>query len=137
MDWKPRLPNNQELPNDLRSLREWWSHMEQASNRTGRPIAYREDTRQLLEEAGFTDIGHRPIRISLQPGLRDVREANRKRWWLGLMCGNEERDELSFEGLTMSLLTRQLQWTPAGVRALCDNVRAAYMSNQYPLYHTL
>ena len=137
MDWKPQFPSDQQPPEALRPVTDWWDFMTNASNDAGRPIAYREDTRALLREAGFTDIVHRPIQFPFHFRPSDARESDRKRWWIGMMCGVDGKLEPSFEGLSLSLLTRRLRKDPREVQALCNHVRAAYMANRYPLYNML
>lgn len=112
--------------------------MLRASSRLGRSVAYRDDTQELLENAGFTDINHQTIRINLQWSPQDERDSRLKRWFISIMCGDRQGNiRPSFEALTMSLFTRQLSMCPEEVHSRCNAVRAAYYTNRAPLYHNL
>lgn len=114
--------------------------MQRASLELGRPIDYREDTEELLMDAGFTDISHRTIRIPLHASPRDARDAELKRHFQSFACCTDESDggrSQLFESLSLSLFTRQLRMHPDDVRSMCDTLRRIYLSDEYPLYHNM
>lgn len=138
IDWTPRLSGGSEFPPALDALSQWWRCMVQAS--ASRPIAYREDTGDLLRSAGFEDLTHRTIRISLQSSPRDERDANLKRYFQSFMCWKDERDggmPVSFEALSTSLFYRQLGISADQTRSMCNMLRRIYMSDKYPIYHNM
>lgn len=138
IDWTPRLSNKNGFPAELRPLQEWWSYMKQASHQ--RPVAYQEDTGELLTSAGFTDITHKTVRISLQSHPKDIRDANLKRLFQSFMCLRDDSDggvPRSFEGLSLSLFFRELGLQPDRIRALCDTLRSIYASDRWPIYHNM
>ena len=114
--------------------------MQQASSIVGRPIDYRDDTEALLENAGFADISHRTIRISLQANPKDERESNLKNIFKSFTCMQDDDDggiPQLFESLSLSLLTRRLDMNPSDVRAMCEAIRTIYRSDRWPLYHAM
>ncbi|KAI7055100.1 hypothetical protein KC327_g17887, partial [Hortaea werneckii] len=65
IDWRPRCDDSNRPPHEAAAFREFWDNLDAASRQAGRPIAYREDTDALLEQAGFVNIGHEQVRILL------------------------------------------------------------------------
>ena len=113
--------------------------MREASARSHRPIDYREDTEALLTRAGFSDITHRTVRIPLGSRARDKREASLKRNYKSIMCVADDTGSVSqtFEGLSLSLFTRQLRMPSEQVRPMCDMLRRICMTDEVPIYHTM
>lgn len=139
LDWRPRCLDPNGYPPQAKPLFDWYDSLHYASGLAERSIAYREDTEALLTGAGFTDINHKIIRIPLHNLSTDAREHDLAQYYLTAMCipddnGNPNQ---SFEGLTMSLSTRQLRWAPHQVKSLCDAVRDVCKSNYQNLYHNV
>ena len=139
IDFAPRCLNEHGYPPQAQPLLEWWNHMTQASSRLQRPIAYPEDTETLLTRAGFTDINHKVVRIPLQSHSQDRRHAELCRYYKGYMCDEDVDGNVmqGFEGLSLSLFTRQLQMPAQYVRNLCRVLRSICAHDQLPLYHNM
>lgn len=99
---------------------QWWEWMKVASSAAGRPVAYRDDTEALLEQAGFVEINRKKVKIPLYThGTKDPQAfalAHNYQMAMGYI-GSE-----SFTGFSMALFTRYLNWPPAQVQNLCDQV---------------
>ena len=137
IDWAPRVQHRNGSPAPPTELMEWWEKMQRAS--ASRPIAYREDTGDLLERAGFVDIMHQKVRISLQPSI-DRRDFDLARHFQSFMCLRDDEDggvPQSFENLTLSLFYRQLQLPVDQILRTCNTLRGIYASRRYPLYHVM
>lgn len=106
--------------------------MKQASEAAGFPIAYREDTETLLEQAGFVEINRKKVKIPLYThGKRDPQEwalAHNYQMAMGYI-GSE-----SFTGFSMALFTRYLKWPADHVKHMCDQVLAIVGQRGLPLY---
>ncbi|KAK4504081.1 hypothetical protein PRZ48_004996 [Zasmidium cellare] len=128
IDWAPRTTEPQ-FPAEARDLYNWWAWIRQASELAGKSLAYRDDTEDLLEEAGFRDVTHKRIRIPFVWEQADVQE---KLLAHGYHTAMGHLGTQSFHGFSMLLFTRYLQWTPQQVQALCDNIVNIIQSPQCP-----
>lgn len=137
IDWTPRWDSEHGSPPELEVLGWWWSRMVQASDE--RPIAFREDPRDMLRAAGFEDPVHRPFRIPLMnPRNRKAKDLKQHFQWF--MCyPDQDGGDLPevFEALSMSLLYRNLNIPPAQIRRVCNKLREIYASNKWPIYHNM
>ena len=109
--------------------------MQQASQAAEKPIAYREDTEELLEQAGFVDVSHKRIRIPLYvDGRKDQRE-----WKLahGYQTAMGHIGTQSFTGFSMALFTRYLGLDPKQVQDICAEVVDVVGQKDLPLYINL
>lgn len=131
IDWAPRTSQSQ-FPAAATDMHNWWYWMQQSSQRAGKPIAYREDTEDLLEEAGFVDVSHKRIKIPLYvDGRKDKRE-----WALahGYQTAMGHIGTQSFTGFSMALFTRYLGFTPQQVQHACEKVVGVIGQKDLPLY---
>ena len=146
-DWQPRpLPGFGPTTNaNLDYILTWWKELEAASRESGRSLAYREDTRTVLEQTGFVDITHKTIRVPMHKEIIDPREQSLKRALRSYMCETwyeRERPKdvvlpVVFEDLSLSLLTRwRYRMTPEAVREMCERLRKMY-GRDPPLYHNM
>jgi ubiquinone/menaquinone biosynthesis C-methylase UbiE len=134
LDWTPRSTERQ-LPPQAQALSNWWAWTLHASQLAGKPLDYREDTEELLERAGFVDIGHKRVRVPLfYPGTRDKREYLLSH---GYQMAMGYTNSQSFTGFSMALLTRYFGWTPQQVADICANALAVVQQTPLPLYITL
>ncbi|CAK3759998.1 S-adenosyl-L-methionine-dependent methyltransferase [Lecanosticta acicola] len=135
VDWTPRT-HESHYPAAAIDVHNWWYWMCQASSQSGKPMAYREDTEDLLEHAGFVDVAHKRIRVPLfvHSARKDQRE-----WALAhgyqVAMGHEETE--SFTGLSMLLFTRYLNFSPAQVLEVCNRVKGVIGQKDLPLYINL
>ena len=119
-------------------MQQWWQMLTEASARAGLPIAYREDTEQLLEDAGFRNITRRKIRIPFHNNENDNHEWNITGWYRTAMGHVESpKNKNAFAGLSMSHFTRQLGMSEAEVRDMCRDVTWAVNKRFTPLYNNL
>lgn len=134
IDWRPRT-NQANFPAAAMDMWNWWGWVCQASERSGKHIAYNEQTEEMLEQAGFVDISHKKIRIPLYcNGQKDPRE-----WQLahGYQTAMGHVGSQSFPGFSMALLTRYLGFTPQQVYELCERVVHVVRQKDLPLHVTL
>ena len=115
----------------------WWKWMKEASQRAGLPLAYREDTEQLLEKAGFVDISRKRIRIPFQNNPRDRQESEISDHYKAAMSHDSAVTENGFFSLSWQHLTRQLGLRGGAVWHLCDDVRRTVLQRDTPLYNVL
>lgn len=139
LDWTPRT-TTAEFPAEARNLLNWWQWMKQASVNAGKPLAYRDDTEDLLEEAGFTDISHRRVRIPLYWDGKSDR-INKRETMLahGYQMAFGDPKAQAFHGMSTFLLTQYLNWTSEQARDLCNNLNEVILDpvNAPPLYMNL
>lgn len=137
IDWTPRYEHGDRLPSELRTLQQWWDCMLQASDR--RPIAYREDTGDLLTRAGFVELTHKTIRIPLRSNSKDRRQAELRRYFVSFVGWPDQEEGVprTFEALSLSLLNRVLRIPVDEIRSMCDALREIYVSDQYDIYHNM
>lgn len=157
LDWTPRCVEGYTFPHQANELAQWWRDMRLASRRLGKPIDCPTDIEQLMERCGLTDVTHMAVRVPLrEPPIRgemteltkEEREElkteddkeNRLLWGFKMAVSHpfpNGRVPLAFEGLTMSLFTRQLQMQAPAVAQLCDRLRAIVNLRDLPLYLNL
>ncbi|KAF2170083.1 hypothetical protein M409DRAFT_64449 [Zasmidium cellare ATCC 36951] len=119
IDWAHRTTDPQ-FPAEAADLYNWWHWIRQASELAGKSLACRDDTEDLLEEAGFRDVSHRRIRVPVfWTGKRDRKDIDLAH---GYQTAMGPKNSQSFHGFSMLLFTRYLHWTPQQVRDLCDRV---------------
>lgn len=109
--------------------------MLQASERAGKSLAYRDDTEDLLEQAGFVDISHKRVRVPLCGA--DRRDRQEKQLAHGYQMTMGYTGSQSFTGMSMALFTRHLGMSPHQVEQLCARVLAVVQQESLPLYINL
>ncbi|KAK4541920.1 hypothetical protein LTR36_007284 [Oleoguttula mirabilis] len=133
IDWRPRYDVEDPKPyEDAAALHEWWTNMREATRQHGHPIEYRQDTGELLEQAGFTDIRHIERRVQLfVPQWLDVvvHETSRD---FRLAMG--DADAKPWSGMSMELFTRFRGYNPGLVDHLDAKLVAAMNRSGSPFY---
>lgn len=88
VDLEPRCDNGTLPPNSY--LKQWYGFLQDATQRCSRPIAYQQNTRQMLQQAGFIDIQETIIRAPYNSWPGDPHQKEIGRWYnLGLTEGLE------------------------------------------------
>ncbi|KAJ4311922.1 Secondary metabolism regulator lae1 [Fusarium piperis] len=126
IDWTPRWDDDERPSNS--SFTRWaelfLTGMDQF-NRTARVVP--EETRQMLEATGFTDIKHEIIPAFVCPWSPDRREREIARWFnLGLSH--------SLESLSLMPLVEKHGLGPDEVRELCERVKRETCVLRYHTY---
>ncbi|KAI7214106.1 hypothetical protein KC333_g6198 [Hortaea werneckii] len=144
IDWRPRCDDPNRPPHEAAAFREFWDNLDAASRQAGRPIAYREDTDALLEQAGFVNISHEPVRILLNsdnlapvsPPSPTAAAAPSNE-----AIANDFRLAMGYRGswsaMCMEPFTRYRGWTPADVDYLDERLVEAVNRFLCPFYFHL
>ncbi|KAK3723174.1 hypothetical protein LTR37_001897 [Vermiconidia calcicola] len=123
VDWALQYAAHSQLPPHAQPAQYLWNAMQQASSRFGKPIAYPDNTRAMMVNAGFTDPIHQVIRIPFQP-RPEKREQRLEQWCKEAIYrrrpGVYPNGIETLEGMCMWLLTQQLGFQPNDVRRLCN-----------------
>jgi hypothetical protein len=128
IDFQPRCDDGTLSP-ELNVVR-WYNWLVDATQRSGKSLAYQHTTRQMLQAAGFVDIVETIIRAPYNawpsdPHLKDV-----GRWYnLGMMEG--------LEALSLGPLTRVYRWSPEVVRGLIPGVAKEICSKRIHGYNNM
>lgn len=134
IDWRPRT-TQQHFPREAIDIWNWWGWMQQASERARKPIAYRDDTEDLLEHAGFVDISHKRVRIPFFANARKDRKEAALAHGFQMAMGHVGSQ--SWTGLSMALFTQYLNFTPQQVQDVSNRVLHILPEQGLPLYITL
>ncbi|CAF3449113.1 unnamed protein product [Fusarium graminearum] len=115
VDWTPRCDDDERPAN---SAFEKWAELffdgMDRFNRIARVVP--QETRQLLEATGFTDVKQEMIRAYVCPWSSDRQEREIARWFnIGLSH--------SLESLSLKPLVEKLGWKPEDVRKLCTTAK--------------
>lgn len=106
-----------------------------ASDKAGKSLRFREDTEDLLENAGFVDVSHKRVRVPLfNAGTKDKRERKLAHAYQTAMG---HQDSQSFTGFTMALFTRYHGMPPEQAAQICAQALAVVQGQPLPLYITL
>ncbi|KXS94962.1 hypothetical protein AC578_3836 [Pseudocercospora eumusae] len=134
IDWKPRT-SAREFPAQGMDLLKWWEYTLHASQMAGKSLEYRDDTEDLLEQAGFVDISHKRFRVPLYvAATKDKREtafAHAYQMAMGYQ-GSQ-----SFTAFSMSLFTRVFGWPAQSAAQTCAAALAVIQGHPLPLYINL
>ncbi|SMQ45224.1 unnamed protein product [Zymoseptoria tritici ST99CH_3D7] len=134
IDWTPRSYASG-FPHNATDLWNWWGWMLQASERAGKPLAYRDDTESLLEGAGFVDVSHKRVRVPLCGS--DRRDRQEKQLAHGYQMTMGYTGSQSFTGMSMALFTRYLNMSPRDVEQICARALQVVQQGELPLYINL
>ncbi|TKA78622.1 Secondary metabolism regulator LAE1 [Cryomyces minteri] len=128
IDLQPRCDDGS-LPIDS-PVRQWYSHLADATERCGKPIAYQHNTRQMLEAAGFIDIREQVIRAPYNGWPADPHQKEIGRWYnLGLTEG--------LEGLSMAPFTRIFRWPADTVTRWMQDIKATVCTRRIHAYNNM
>jgi len=111
--------------------------MQDATARTGKPMAYREDSEALLQQAGLNVMNHRIIPFHLSEDMRlpeDDMQNNLARWHRFMFA--DKRFKM-IKALSVALFIHQLGWTEQQVGALCGDVLRELNAVNCPVFHNL
>lgn len=137
IDFTPRCDNHT-LPNDT-PMHYWWKLMQEATRE--KPIAYRADTGEMLQRAGFVDIEHRCWQLPFSGSDRARPRVERAvgEWYKNLLL----EEGISFDpvsminGMSMGPLTRNLGMTRMDVDRLVADVLTCIERYDSSGYHVL
>ncbi|KAL9532503.1 Secondary metabolism regulator [Sphaerulina musiva] len=133
-DWMPRSTDSQ-IPPQANDLVHWWHWMLSASDQAGKSLRFREDTEDLLENAGFVDVSHKRVRVPLfNAGTKDKRERKLAHAYQTAMG---HQGSQSFTGFTMALFTRYHRLPAPQVADICARALSVVQGQPMPLYITL
>ncbi|KAL8744968.1 MAG: hypothetical protein Q9190_002856 [Brigantiaea leucoxantha] len=129
MDLEPRCDDGT-LPANA-TIRHWYNSLAQATYLANRPIAYRHDTRQMLEAQGFTEIEEEVIRVPLSGWTKVPHEQAMSRWYsLALTEG--------LEAYSLGPLTREpCLWPREDVHRYCKEVEREILNIHNHTYNTM
>jgi hypothetical protein len=115
LDWRPNWDDT-EMPFNS-ALKEWTDFFITGMEKFGRSVKVEpEETRHLMEQAGFTDFRQEVIKVYYNPWSRDRQERETGRWFNLGFC-------LGLEALSLMPMTDKLNEDPENVRALCEKVK--------------
>lgn len=126
INWQPRSDAGP-VPD---TVQRWWEFLQDATNRSGKPLAYSAGTTQELRARGFVDVEEQVIRLPLSEWM-DTPEGI----WLG-RWGNLMFRE-SFEALSLAAFTRIYNWPAPDVKRFEQDVLPLISRREYQLYCTM
>lgn len=134
-----------DFPPEALPLRQWWHGMQRASTLAGKPIDYPKDLEHILRDAGFINFNHQEIQIPLRrfegTGSENAWEKHLVEYFICSLTGWRDRlSENPLFGWTVSLLSRQLNVSPAQIKEICSNARDLLykgFAKETPVYFTL
>jgi hypothetical protein len=101
IDLRPRCDDD--TLSESSPLVSWYKYLSDATGTADRPIAYRDDTKALLQRAGFIDIREQTIRAPINAWSTDPHQREIGKWYnLGLSLG--------LEALSLAAFTRVNNW---------------------------
>lgn len=129
VDLKPRCTDGT-LP-EGNKITEWYNYLADATQRANRPIAYNQNTREYLENAGFIDIHEEVIRAPYNTWPNDPHQKDIGRWYqLGLTEG--------LEALSLAPLARVNRWdVNMHIKPLLDAVRLQICNRKIHAYNNM
>jgi len=115
LDWRPNWDDT-EMPFNS-ALKQWTDFFVTGMEKLGRSVKVEpEETRHLMEQAGFTDFRQEAIKVYYNPWSRDRQEWETGRWFNLGFC-------LGLEALSLMPMTEKLNENPWNVRKLCEKVK--------------
>lgn len=137
IDLEPRCDDGTLPPNS--PLHEWYQKMLEASERSGKSIAYPYNVGALLEGARFADIVHREYQLPFCDDWvsRDMR--TRAQWYRNMVDDQGSNFDAvgTFNALSMALFTRYLGMSRQQVDDLVGRVSRDVSNTNYHTYHVL
>ncbi|KAK3115680.1 hypothetical protein LTR53_004743 [Teratosphaeriaceae sp. CCFEE 6253] len=124
LDLMPRPIDGSSFPPEAEPMRWWYGDLMAATHKLGLPIAYREDTGELLQSAGYVDVKQTTIAIPMcdtRGFARDARLASALRAAMG------DRNFHPHQSISMSAFTQAFadtpeRYPPGRVWDVCDRV---------------
>ncbi|KAI9785929.1 MAG: Secondary metabolism regulator lae1 [Geoglossum umbratile] len=128
IDFQPRCDDGTLAP-ELNVVK-WYNWLVDATQRSGKSLAYQHTTRQMLQSAGFVDIVEVVIRAPYNDWPADQHSKDVGRWFnLGMTEG--------LEALSLGPLTRVYHWSPEVVRGLIPNIAKEMRSKRIHAYNNI
>lgn len=125
IDFFPRCDDGS-LPADS-ALIQWANYLVEATQRAYRPLAYNQQTRQMLEATGFVDVSEQVIKVPLNPWPTDQHLKEIGRWYnLGLVQG--------LEALSLGPFTRMFRWSKEDVDRIIAAAKRDICSKKHHAY---
>ena len=114
------------LPSDSKVVA-WSQYLLQATQEAGRPLAYNEHTKPMLERQGFVEIQEQVIKVPLNPWPTDPHLKDIGRWYnLGLTQG--------LEALTLAPMMRVMNWKREDVDRLVAEAKREICAKRFHAY---
>lgn len=134
IDYEPRCDDGTLAADSDISL--WWRHLSQATHTMGKPIAYRHDTRQLLERAGFTDVSEQIIKMPLNrwptdPWQRAIGEC------YSILLGAVDPPIDAISGMSMAPFSRVFNWQRGVIEDFAKRVTHLMLKNEVHVYSNM
>ncbi|KAF2493853.1 S-adenosyl-L-methionine-dependent methyltransferase [Lophium mytilinum] len=109
----------------------WYEYLRDATSRASRPIAYQQNTRQMLQAAGFIDIQEQIIRAPYNSWPNDPHQKDIGRWYnLGITEG--------LEAMSIAPFIRVNHWDlNQHVRPLCEAVKSQICNKKIHAYNNM
>ncbi|KAK3653389.1 hypothetical protein LTR56_004593 [Elasticomyces elasticus] len=133
MNWQPQSYDKTQFPEAGKAMLYWYHDLMTATADLGVPIAYPQDIGELLQLAGFIDVGRMTVRIPMCDCRLDTYEqkiANEFRTAMGT-------DPQAYQGMSMVPFTQSHKAWPAEVNKICERVTKIPASGKVQLYHDL
>ena len=113
-------------------LTRWYNYLVQATEQANKPIVYREDTRELLRQAGFVDIAEHVIQAPLCSWSNDPMHFNIANYHQ--LCLDQC---FGLEALSLALFSRLWGWDQASIRGLMDAARTEIRTKAIHEYNNM
>lgn len=130
MDLEPRCDDGTLLPDSY--LNRWYKALLEATAQANKPIAYQHNTRQLLTQAGFTDIRQQTVRVPYHHWSRDPVQED---------IGNFYQVSLNqiqgIEALCMAPFSRVFHWSKEQIDSFAEAVRADIGTTRIHAYNEM
>ncbi|KAK3619058.1 hypothetical protein LTR56_024263 [Elasticomyces elasticus] len=148
MDWQPQSYDKTLFPEAGKAMLYWYADLMKATTELGLSIAYPHDIGELLQLAGFVDVGCANVRIPMCEGRLDSYEqkmANEFRIAMGSDPLAYQGRSLvptqhfqAYQGMSMVPFTQHFQQTtPSEVNKICERVAKIPELGKVQLYHDL
>lgn len=126
INWQPRTEAGA-IPE---LVQKWWDYLQDATNRSGKPLAYNSNTANELRARGFVDVEEQIVRLPLSEWMHTPEEI-----WLG-RWGNLMFRE-SFEALSLAPFTRIYNWPAGDVKRFEQDVLPLISRREHQFYCTI
>ena len=104
--------------------------MAEATQRAGKPLAYNQYTRHMLQQAGFVDVQEIVIRAPLNSWPSDQHLRDVGRWYnLGMTEG--------LEAISLGPLTRVARWKYEDVKRIVRDVKKEVCNKKLHAYNNM
>ncbi|KAI9815829.1 MAG: hypothetical protein M1832_005243 [Thelocarpon impressellum] len=130
IDLTPRCDD--ETLKEHAAVRHWWYEMSKATQRVNKPLAYNPGTKDLLLDAGFTDVSEFIIRAPFNSWPQDPVQKDIGRWYnLGMT------DSGGLESLSLGPLTRVAGWSVDQVKGVVREVQKEMKNKKIHAYNEI